>query len=500
VLKSPIFGLDEQALFELAHDRKGSLIVALRMKQPEIAKQFDVLAELARESSPFSFYAELLGAQGGRKKFLSRLGLEANDALDEFLNLALEYERRETPSLQGFAAWLRTASAEVKRDMELARDEVRVMTVHGAKGLEAPIVVLADTTTEPAGPVQYQPRLLSVPRQDAPPGALPLSVWVPTKKEDTAATAAARATTAAEAENEYRRLLYVAMTRAADRLIVCGSVGERRAPGGCWYELIEQGLAASERLVEEPADFGEGTVLRFRKGPPDAVTAQAKESGATQLAFEMPPSWLTANVAPDPARAEPIRPSGFVDDPPLAEPYRAGQARQRALARGKMVHRLLQSLPEVPLERRTEMTRRFIARQKSGFSEAEQSEIAAQVLGLLTNSRFAELFAPGSRAEVPIVGRVNGRTVNGVVDRLVVMPDAVLIADYKTNRPAPAKLAEIADRYKGYVRQLALYRAVLERLYPGRNIRAALVWTDTPSLMEIPTENLHAALKDLTSP
>jgi ATP-dependent helicase/nuclease subunit A len=500
ILKSPIFGVDEQELFDLAHDREGSLIVALRTKQPDIAKRFYELADLARESSPFAFYAELLGAGGGRKAFLSRLGLEANDALDEFLNLALEYERRETPSLQGFAAWLRTASAEVKRDMELARNEVRVMTVHGAKGLEAPIVVLADTTTEPAGPVQYQPRLLSLPPQNAPPGTLPLSVWVPTKKEDTEATATARSATARAAEDEYRRLLYVAMTRAADRLIVCGSVGERRAPTGCWYELIQQGLAASNQLVEEPADHGDGKVLRFRKGPPDAATEQTKTAAASQLTLDMPPSWLTTSVAPDPVRAEPIRPSGFVDDPPLAEPYRAGQARQRALARGNIVHRLMQSLPEVPLERRAEMARRFIARQKAEFSEAEQSEIARQVLGLLTDTRFAELFAPGSRAEVPIVGRVNGRTVNGVVDRLVVTQDAVLIADYKTNRPAPANVDNIANRYRGYVRQLALYREVLKKIYPGRAVRAALVWTDTPSLMEIPTEKLHAALEDLTSP
>jgi ATP-dependent helicase/nuclease subunit A len=146
------------------------------------------------------------------------------------------------------------------------------------------------------------------------------------------------------------------------------------------------------------------------------------------------------------------------------------------------------------------MARRFIARQKAGFNEAEQSEIAKQVLGLLTDARFAELFAPGSRAEVPIVGHVNGRTVNGVVDRLTVTQDTVLIADYKTNRPAPANVDNIAIRYRGYVRQLALYREVLKKIYPGRTIRAALVWTDTPSLMEIPTENLHASLEDLTSP
>ena len=180
--------------------------------------------------SPFAFYASLLGADQARKRFLSRLGPEANDVIDEFLNLALAYESRETPSLQGFVAWLRTASAEIKRDMEIARDEVRVMTVHGAKGLEAPIVILADTTTEPQGPIQHQPRLLNLPAQDAAPDTPDRIVWVPAKREDTAPTAAARATSVGEAVDEYRRLLYVAMTRAADRLVVCGSVGENRRP------------------------------------------------------------------------------------------------------------------------------------------------------------------------------------------------------------------------------------------------------------------------------
>ena len=160
----------------------------------------------------------------------------------------------------------------------------------------------------------------------------------------------------------------------------------------------------------------------------------------------------------------------------------------------------MQSLPDIPPERRAEAARRLIARQETDFTAAERDEIASQVLAVLADPRFAALFAPGSRAEVPIVGRVDGRTVTGVVDRLVVAPDAVLIADYKTNRPAPRSLAETQERYQGYIVQLALYRAVLARLYPDRPIRAALVWTDVPALAEIPAEALDAALAALTSP
>ncbi len=239
-------------------------------------------------------------------------------------------------------------------------------------------------------------------------------------------------------------------------------------------------------------------VWRYRK------TADAPAGVAPVAAAPAPddrlPDWLTLPIAADPSRAAPIRPSGFVGDPPLAEPLHPGEARQRALLRGNIVHRLMQSLPDIPGERRAEAARRFIARQNTDFSEAEQDEIASQALGMLADPRFAELFAPGSRAEVPIVGLVDGRIVTGVVDRLVVAPDAVLIADYKTNRPAPTSLAEIQERYPGYVAQLALYRAVLMRLYPGRPVRAALVWTDLPGLVEIPAEILDAALAGLTSP
>jgi ATP-dependent helicase/nuclease subunit A len=167
--------------------------------------------------------------------------------------------------------------------------------------------------------------------------------------------------------------------------------------------------------------------------------------------------------------------------------------------RGNIVHRLMQSLPDVPEPARAEAARRYIARQQTDFSEAECGGIVDGVLAMLADGRFAALFAPGSRAEVPIVGRLGGDTVNGVVDRLVVAPGEVLIADYKTNRPAPRSLAETQERYQSYVKQLALYRAVLIRIYPGRPVRAALVWTDIPDLAEIPAEALDAALAGLTT-
>jgi ATP-dependent helicase/nuclease subunit A len=492
VLKSPLFGLSEDELFTLAYDRRSSVRSVLRTQRPDISTRFDALAAAARSMTPFAFYAELLGAGGGRKAILARLGHEATDALDEFLNLALEYERNETPSLQGFLAWLRAARSEVKRDMEMARDEVRVMTVHGAKGLEAPIVILAESTTPPQG--WHPPRLLGLEPVNAAPGTPRRIVWAGPKANDIPPMAAARETELSEARNEYRRLLYVAMTRAIERLIVCGTDGERKRPEGCWYDLVRDAL--EPHCVRERADDGAGEVLRYRKVPEIPSVLAAPPQPPTP---EEPPDWLWRKVATEAPRAVAIKPSEFADEPALLESFHAAPARQYALLRGSIVHRLLQSLPDMVPPRRPEAARRYLDRQDP-FTEFERISLAREVLALLDDPRFAPLFTPGSRAEVSIAGHIGGRFISGQVDRLVVTPQAVLIADFKTNRPAPATLDEATRRYPDYVTQLALYRAVLAQLYPNRPVRAALVWTDSLNLMEIPADALDAAVDAALTP
>jgi ATP-dependent helicase/nuclease subunit A len=492
VLKSPLFGVSEDELFDLTR-YDGSLRAAVRANMPELGKTLDALDGESKQLPPFAFYARLLGS-GGRKRFVARLGAEANDALDEFLNLALAYESRQTPSLQGFVHWLRTASTEVKRDMEIARDEVRVMTVHGAKGLEAPVVILADTTTEPAGPQVHHPKLLPLKAQDAAPDTPDRIAWMPTKREETAPVDAARRQMIADNEDEYRRLLYVAMTRAADRLIVCGSVGERGAPPNCWYELITQGLEATGELPDETGDVKDMTVRRYRKSAPE-IGAAAPPAVAESSDL---PDWLNNPVTAEAPRRELLRPSSAIEDERHALTGTAVD-RRRALERGTHVHRLLQSLPDIPVPARAEAARRYLARQDK-LDDAARTEIVELTLCVLGDLRFDRLFLHGSRAEVSIVGRHKDRDVSGQIDRLLVSPEEVLIADYKTNRPAPKSLAEAIKRHPNYVGQLALYRAVLMQLYPGRPVRAALLWTDTPDLMEIPAADLDSALAVLTSP
>ena len=500
VLKSPLFGFDDDDLFAIAWDRKGSLRGALRAKaalRPHFAEAAAKLDRFANwvQQMPFAFYARVLGAERGRKRFLARLGHEADDALDEFLNLALEYERRETPSLQGFLAWLRGTQTDVKRDMEIRRDEVRVMTVHGAKGLEAPIVVLADTTTVPSGPGQRQPRLIPLPRAGGDDAPVRLA-WAGIRASDSAVVAAGRERLRREAEDEYRRLLYVAMTRAIDRLVICGAEGERARPDGCWWNLVFDALKPPVSL-EEPADDGDGKVWRYRKTPPSAGKTFA---AAAAVPTDERPSWLDRDASAEPPPVRLISPALAYDEATAVRATASGSRgeRDKALARGVLVHRLLQSLPDIPRAARAEAARRHLARSAVAFSAEERETMVEQIRVLLDDARFAQLFLPGSRAEVPIVGRLKGGTlaVSGQVDRLAVTSDSVLIADYKTNRPAPRRLADVPP---AYVSQLALYRAVLGELYPGKRIRAALVWTDVPDLMEISETSLDAALAAVTS-
>ena len=490
VLKSPLFGLSEEQLFTLAWDRKGSLRVSLRTRakaDPAFAatnSTLDELAQAAQSLTPFGFFARVLGAMRSRAKFLARLGPEANDALDEFLNLALDYEARETPSLQGFLNWLRAAQSEVRRDMEMARDEVRVMTVHGAKGLEANTVILADTTTPPGGP--RDPRLLTLDN-----GAL---VWATARANDVDAMMDARALAQQDARDEYRRLLYVAMTRAAERLVICGARGKNKIPEGCWYQLVENAMA--DKCVREPADDGSGEVLRYRKGgqPPADVQKNIVPAVIKPASLE---SWLTTDATSVTSRPRVITPSSVEDDD-AARPF-AAAANANALLRGTLVHRLLQSLPDIPAARRAKAAEEYLARKGKELDSEQRQKIAEQVLALLDDAQFSALFLPGSRAEVPIVGWVelHGEKwrVSGQVDRLAVTQASVLIGDFKTNRPAPRR---IGDAPKSYIRQLALYRAVLKKLYPEKPVRAALIWTEVPDLMELSGAMLDDALAGIT--
>jgi ATP-dependent helicase/nuclease subunit A len=379
--------------------------------------------------------------------------------------------------------------------MEISRDEVRVMTVHGAKGLEASVVFLVDTTSSPSD--TQRPKLIHLPRGTATLNAPGVVVWAGKKAEDPAAVAAARAAMLGETEDEYRRLLYVAMTRAADRLIVGGCM-----PGNMnsvrkysWYDLIVKGLANSG-LHEQTIEASDGPVKRYSRPEDVAIATGAAAAPAAGAPIELPP-WLQTSAPPQSPADGLLRPSDPAgDEGRSVRTSETIELRARAVQRGTLVHRLLQSLPEITAERRRDAALNYLARNADGWSESDREALAEGVLALIGDARFAAVFGPGSRAEVGIAGRLerperSPALVSGQIDRLVVTPAEVLIVDYKTNHAPPSTAAEAP---RTYVRQLALYRAVLRKLYPQLPIRAALLWTETPDLMEISTPALDAQL------
>jgi ATP-dependent helicase/nuclease subunit A len=493
VLKTPLIGLDDDHLIELAPGRRGSLWEALRERarsDPAFRNAHDRLRAWIDEAgfkTPFAFFAGVLARDGGRRAFLARLGHEAADALDEFLGAAADYERQATPSLEGFLAWIEAARSEIKRDMDVARGEVRVMTVHGAKGLEAKVVILADTCSAPDG--RHDPKLFTV-ADDVAAGTAPLVVWSTGRAMDPPCVSKARDAIRADARAEHRRLLYVALTRAQDRLIVTGHEASKARPEDSWYDMIEPTLRRDGARVE-PMPDGDGERLVWERSPRLPV-AQTEAPGSEAPCVE--PAWLRRPAPEEAVVAAPIRPSGQDGH----EADRVARGPGAAADRGSLVHQLLQALPGLAPSERKRAARRYIERAGAGLA-GESEGLLSEVLALLDDPSVAPVFAHGSRAEVPLVGRIvrEGRPdllVSGRIDRLRVGEDEVLIVDFKTSRSVPRALDDVpAD----YVRQLALYACLLARLYPERPIRAAIIWTAEPRVMEVPHAVLHAALEDL---
>ncbi len=478
VLKSPLIGLTEDQLFDLAWNRGKEVRLwdALRAKSgegPAFAfawERLNHLRGLTDRVTPFALFAHVLGPLGGKRRLLERLGAEAEDPLDEFLNAALAFERSNPPSLQRFLHWLEAGGVEIKRDLEQGeRDAVRIMTVHGAKGLQASIVFLPDTMSVPV----KGDRLLWLDD---------LLLWPPSSADQDPVCRAVVQERRQAITHEYRRLLYVAMTRAEDRLIVCGWLGRRAAPADCWYHLIRDAVAP----FAGEDDTGVLRLTTPQTAPPD----RAQKAGEAAPPKSVLPDWATRPPPPEPAPPRPLAPSRAEgEEPAVRSPLDKGGADR--FRRGRLIHRLLQTLPDLARADRSAAATRWLARAAPDLDAGSRMAIASEVADVLDHPSFTPLFAPGSRAEVAVSGLIGDRAVQGVVDRLAVTETEVLIADFKTNRRPPADSGQIPDLY---VRQMAAYRLALACVYPGRTIKCALVWTDGPRLTEIDPQRMDDAL------
>ncbi len=490
VLKSPLFNYSVEALFEVSSRRESSLWEAVNSRRPDTAEILTQILSHARRYAPYEFFTRVLDMTGPSgtsmiRQIYKRLGLESKDAIEAFLARALSHQRLGSPSLAHFVRSFAADDQELKREMDSGSGEVRVMTVHGSKGLEAPVVFLPDTTQLPtkAGPVIRLDAGFAIPTssKSMPTALMPYKEAMKAKREQ-----------------EYLRLLYVAMTRAESRLIICGykhGRGKGSISKKSWYEDMARAFEGLQTCkIKTP--FGDG--LSFGRGaePISAKKVVDKESNDDL------PSWIYAPANPAKAPRRQVTPSHLLAPPPHRDmPVRSPltQATETRFMRGNLIHKLLEILPEFDPIRRQDIAEKMLSTYKA-LSLEQKDHIISEVFAVLNAPEFAEIFAPGSRAEISLAGTAKGLPaelyLNAQIDRISVTQDKVFIVDYKSNRPPPLSQNGVADIYWG---QMAAYRELAKEIYPQHDIICALLWTDGPRLMILEDSRLDAALTQIAA-
>ncbi|SFN77082.1 double-strand break repair helicase AddA [Sphingomonas sp. OK281] len=480
LLVSPLIGWTQDELMAAAPREAGPLWRHLQRTQPA-TRLAPLLAMLARAdiATPYQFLEELLsGPLDGRRKLIRRLGTEARDPIEELLNAALTFESTTTPSLQRFLDWFDRGDVEIVRDPSAPLDAVRVMTAHGAKGLQAPLVILADATADPLA----APR--SILKWAPEPGAAPIPVFRPRSSERGGPLDAVVSAAEQRELEEHWRLFYVAATRAEERLVIAGALGPRAKgvpPENSWYAASDRALTA----LEVPG--GEGARTFAGVEPQPAVIAKASASVEIAANAQLP-AWAH-EPAPQEARpARPLSPSALgddaVSDPPPTPAMRV------AAERGRLIHALFERLPAVAATDRAKAADRWLAKAGGVDDPAARSEIVQSVVAVLDDPRFAELFSADTLAEAPIAATLaNGMVVSGTVDRLLIEPDRVRVVDFKTGRRAPRSVDDVPEYH---LKQMAAYAEALSVIFPGRSVEAALLYTAGPRLIVLNDETLAA--------
>lgn len=491
LLVSPLVGWSQDQLLEHGYRPKGVRLWdhMRRASHADVAAAMELLLGLlARadyEPPQALLHWILTGPWQGRRRLVARLGREANDPVDELINAAHAFASTGTPSILGFLRWFDAGEGELKREAGRSDGLVRVMTVHGSKGLQAPIVILADAA---GNPKSSRGSALELGDPHDPARRIPLPGL---RKEDRLGRIRVEAEQAEiEEMQEHWRLLYVAMTRAEEALFITGSLGAReKAPAAdSWYARLE-GLIEPERRIEDGLwgyRLEHGDIQE--RGP-----EPAPEEGASDRA-ELP-HWLIAPAGAEPTPPRPLAPSSLGEELSADPPFPPG-ASIEAARRGVLVHRLLERLPETPADVREAAALRWLERNARDLSEAVRAEIAVSALRVLADPAWQDIFGQGSLAEVPIAALVGNRVVAGTIDRLLVEPDRIRIVDFKTARRPPSRIENVPI---AVLRQMAAYAAALDAAYPGRVVEAALLYTQVPMLITIPPAMLAAHKQELVA-
>ncbi len=485
-LRSPLFGLTEAQLYDLAQGRDGKRLWEVLRNHPDHAETVSILADLRDRSDflrPYDLIERLLTRHDGRRRLIARLGPEAEDGIDELLGQALAYERVEVPSLTGFLGWMETDEVEVKRQPDSAGNRIRVMTVHGAKGLEAPVVILPDTADRnPSAGGELM---------TLAPGAI---AWRTGADASPPQIATARDALRERQQEENMRLLYVAMTRAQSWLIVAAAGKIEKE--GAWYNIVAQGMEHAGG-VQVAGATGFGPIQRLSLGdwPEDRPDSRAGQ-GPTPAEAAPLPHWATS-AAPTPTGGlAALTPSGL-GGAKVMPGEGAGLSEEAAMLRGTRLHLLLEHLPQWPRADWPGVAQALLAATADPDLPADNAALLAEAQAVLSAPALAFLFAPEALAEVEITSPLGPRRMLGTIDRLILSPGQVLAVDYKSNAVVPDRPEEVPI---GLLRQMGAYAAALERIYPDRTVQTALLWTRTAQLMPLPQHLVHGALATTTFP
>ncbi|MEL7686114.1 double-strand break repair helicase AddA [Citromicrobium bathyomarinum] len=482
LLVSPLGGWSQDDLLDHGlREKKVTLWDHIRRSDAplcvEMAERLRALLARVDNEPPQALLQWLLtGPWDGRRKLVARLGREANDPIDELVGAAFAFCAEHTPSLQGFLNWFDASDEELKREAAGSGNAVRVLTAHGSKGLQAPIVILADATGNPdRGPA----RAGELATDDGRPVPLPS---LPKEAKAGPVLAAEEAKAARERE-EHWRLMYVAMTRAEEALYIGGALlpSDKDVPEASWYAqaaALFEGEPVSDPIWGARNDIG----TLGEAGVPAPAQDRVDEKPAL-------PDWAIRAPGAEPTPLRPLAPSSVGDD--LAPNPPGLSAGNDAAQRGTLVHRLLERLPDIAAGAREARALDWLGTHAADLPEGAHAEMVAQVLTVLDDPQFADLFTPGALAEVSLAATVNGQVVTGKLDRLCVSEQEVLVVDYKTRRRPPTDADAVP---KSTLQQMSAYAHALAAIYPGRRISAALLYTHTPQLIALP-EGLLAAHK-----
>lgn len=501
ILRGPFCDLvdDDNHLFPLAYDRgKASLWSRLKANKDErkFTRAYDFCSWLIGMSDkrPFEFLSNVLEKPfegvDGWSNLSRRLGAPAREPIEELLNRTIKQDEEKASSLQSFVAEMDKDLSQVKRELSAPDGEIRVMTCHGAKGLQSPVVILPDTTSA-VSPTKSELLLYSEKVSDE----IKIPLWSVNKRSDAGVTEEKRQELDDKALREHRRLLYVALTRAQDRLIICGAWhGSRKSKIGyaknSWYEHCENAMKKleapllSKSLLNTQSTFMEGS---SQLGELTDLPEKARQEN------ERIPNWInqprTEGTIDEPTHTQG---ASTLRDAPVLQPFVGKRA--RSLSRGNAIHNLLEILPSIPVPERRRVASLRMGKIKE-FNDEEKEEIISSTFNVLENSSLSTLFSPDGRAEAPIIGSIkgwSGRMINGRVDRLIVREDLVEIIDFKTNRRPPTDESKIPE---SYLVQMATYKEVLKQIYPEKDVKCFLLWTEGPKIMELKDEILVETLK-----